>query len=79
VQSYLVQFMREITCPACHGTRLNPQARAVRLAGQALENLVSLSVAAAIGLYAAARTEHARTCYCRAAVAGNHGAPAMHA
>ena len=48
VQSYLAQFMREITCPACHGTRLNPQARAVRLAGQALENLVSLSVAAAV-------------------------------
>jgi excinuclease ABC subunit A len=48
VQSYLAQFMREITCPACHGTRLNPQARAVRLAGQALEDLVSLSVAAAV-------------------------------
>ena len=48
VQSYLAQFMREITCPACQGTRLNPQARAVRLAGQALDDLVSLSVAAAV-------------------------------
>jgi excinuclease ABC subunit A len=48
VQSYLEQFMREITCPACQGTRLNPQARAVRLAGQALGDLVSLSVAAAV-------------------------------
>jgi excinuclease ABC subunit A len=48
MQSYLAQFMREITCPACHGTRLNPQARAVRLAGRALEDLVSLSVAAAV-------------------------------
>jgi excinuclease ABC subunit A len=48
VQSYLAQFMREITCSACHGTRLNPQARAVRLAGQALGDLVSLSVAAAV-------------------------------
>src|SRR5262249_15876443 len=48
VQSYLAQFMREITCPACHGTRLNPQARAVRLGGQVLGDLVSLSVAAAV-------------------------------
>ena len=48
VQSYLAQFMREIICPACQGTRLNPQARAVRLAGQALGDLVSLSVAAAV-------------------------------
>jgi excinuclease ABC subunit A len=48
VQSYLAQFMREITCPACQGTRLNPQARAVRLAGQALGDLVSLSVTAAV-------------------------------
>ena len=48
VQSYLEQFMRQITCPACQGTRLNPQARAVRLAGQALGDLVSLSVAAAV-------------------------------
>ena len=48
VQSYLAQFMREITCSACHGTRLNPQARAVRLAGQVLGDLVSLSVAAAV-------------------------------
>src|SRR4029453_8902849 len=48
VQSYLAQFMREITCPACHGTRLNPQARAVRLAGQTLGDLVSLSVATAV-------------------------------
>jgi excinuclease ABC subunit A len=48
VQNYLAQFMREITCPACHGTRLNPQARAVRLAGQTLGDLVSLSVATAV-------------------------------
>jgi excinuclease ABC subunit A len=48
VQSYLEQFMREIACPACQGTRLNPQARAVRLAGQVLGDLVSLSVAAAV-------------------------------
>jgi excinuclease ABC subunit A len=48
VQSYLEQFMREITCPACQGVRLNAQARAVHLAGQALGDLVSLSVAAAV-------------------------------
>ncbi len=48
VRTYLEQFMREVTCIDCHGTRLNPQARAVRIAGQALCDLVSLSVAAAV-------------------------------
>jgi excinuclease ABC subunit A len=48
VRTYLGQFMREVTCTACHGTRLNPQARAVRLAGRALGELVALPVAAAV-------------------------------
>jgi len=48
VRTYLEQFMREVTCTACQGTRLNPQARAVRLAGQTLGDLVVLSVAAAV-------------------------------
>ena len=48
VKTYLEQFMREVTCTPCHGTRLNPQARAVRLAGYGLPDLVSLSVAAAV-------------------------------
>ena len=48
VRTYLTQFMRAVTCTACHGTRLNPQARAVRLAGQALGDLVALPVAAAV-------------------------------
>lgn len=44
VKAYLAQFMRPVICPACQGSRLNPQARAVRLAGQSLCDLVALSV-----------------------------------
>jgi excinuclease ABC subunit A len=32
----LENYMRAIQCPACHGQRLNPQARAVRVAGRTL-------------------------------------------
>jgi excinuclease ABC subunit A len=32
----LEKYMRAIRCPACHGQRLNPQARAVRVAGRTL-------------------------------------------
>src|SRR5262249_40991590 len=48
VRTYLEQVMRQVICTACQGTRLNPQARAVRIAGQGLCDLVSLSVAAAV-------------------------------
>ena len=33
VKRYLEHFMNEVPCAACHGTRLQPQARAVRIAG----------------------------------------------
>ncbi|MGE3541329.1 MAG: excinuclease ABC subunit UvrA [Candidatus Tectimicrobiota bacterium] len=48
VRTYLAQFMRQVTCPDCAGTRLNAQARAVRIAGQSLCDLTALSVAAAV-------------------------------
>lgn len=48
VRVYLEQFMRETTCSACVGTRLNAQARAVRIAGQSLCDLTALSVTAAV-------------------------------
>lgn len=47
VTRHLTQFMRDSRCAACQGTRLNPQARAVRLAGHAICDLVALSVDAA--------------------------------
>jgi excinuclease ABC subunit A len=48
VRSYLEQFMNEVPCAACHGTRLQPQARAVRIAGQSICDLVALSVNTAL-------------------------------
>jgi excinuclease ABC subunit A len=41
---YLSQFMAESTCATCHGRRLNPRAQAVRVNGQAIWQVTSLSV-----------------------------------
>ena len=35
----LEKYMRQVRCPACHGQRLNPQARAVRVGGKSLVEL----------------------------------------
>jgi excinuclease ABC subunit A len=48
VKRYLEPFMNEVPCRACHGTRLQPQARAVRIAGDAICDLAALSVDAAL-------------------------------
>jgi excinuclease ABC subunit A len=48
VKRYLEQFMNEVPCDACAGTRLRPQARAVRIDGDSICDLVSLSVDAAL-------------------------------
>jgi excinuclease ABC subunit A len=45
---YLEQFMNQVACAACHGTRLQPQARAVRIARDSICDLVALSVDAAL-------------------------------
>ncbi|MGH3421969.1 MAG: excinuclease ABC subunit UvrA, partial [Streptosporangiaceae bacterium] len=37
-------FMREVPCPACHGTRLKPVARAVTVAGRPIAELCALPV-----------------------------------
>jgi excinuclease ABC subunit A len=48
VKEYLAQFMNEVPCTDCHGTRLQPQARAVRIAGHSVCDLVALAVDAAV-------------------------------
>ncbi|MCW5891869.1 MAG: excinuclease ABC subunit UvrA [bacterium] len=40
-------FLRETPCPACAGTRLHPQARAVRLGGHGIADLLALPIAEA--------------------------------
>ncbi|HKP02808.1 MAG TPA: excinuclease ABC subunit A [Chthoniobacterales bacterium] len=39
-----------VPCPACHGSRLNPIARHVRLQGQTIDNFTALSAGEALGL-----------------------------
>lgn len=39
-----VEDLAEVSCPRCHGTRLNATARAVRFAGQRITDLAHLSV-----------------------------------
>jgi excinuclease ABC subunit A len=48
VKRYLEQFMNDVPCTACAGTRLKPQARAVYITGQSICDLVALSVDAAL-------------------------------
>lgn len=48
VKRYLEPFMNQVVCDACDGSRLQPQAGAVRISGQSIYDLVSLSVDAAL-------------------------------
>jgi excinuclease ABC subunit A len=41
----LEKYMRSMRCPSCHGQRLHPQARAVRLNGRTLPEIASLPIA----------------------------------
>ncbi|MBN9521907.1 excinuclease ABC subunit UvrA [bacterium] len=40
----LEKYMRQVRCPACHGQRLNPQARAVRVGGKTLVEVGGTSI-----------------------------------
>ncbi|MBI3796387.1 MAG: excinuclease ABC subunit UvrA [Deltaproteobacteria bacterium] len=42
---YPAQFLNEVPCPVCAGTRLNPRARAVKVSGQAIWEVTALSAA----------------------------------
>ncbi len=43
-RAQLEQYMRRIPCPACNGQRLNPQARAVRVANQSITDLEAMAL-----------------------------------
>jgi excinuclease ABC subunit A len=45
-RAQLEKYMRVVRCPACHGQRLNPQARSVRVGGQTLVETCGLPVSA---------------------------------
>ncbi|MGE0827097.1 MAG: excinuclease ABC subunit UvrA [Candidatus Binatia bacterium] len=40
---YPAQFLTEVPCPACTGTRLNPRARAVKVCGHAIWQVMAMS------------------------------------
>ena len=44
----LEKYMRVVECPACHGQRLNPQARAVRVGGKTLVEVGHMPVGALV-------------------------------
>jgi excinuclease ABC subunit A len=44
-------FRGEVVCADCHGARLRPEARAVRVSGRAIHEVTALSVAAAAGFF----------------------------
>ena len=48
VKHYLEPFMNEVPCGDCSGTRLQPQARAVRVSGYSICDMVGQSVDAAL-------------------------------
>jgi excinuclease ABC subunit A len=48
VKRYLEAFMNELPCTACQGSRLQPQARAVRIAADSICDIAALSVDAAL-------------------------------
>ncbi|HTK74237.1 MAG TPA: excinuclease ABC subunit UvrA, partial [Gemmataceae bacterium] len=48
----LEKYMRSMRCPACQGTRLNPQARAVRVAGKTLVELCAMPIGDVAGWFA---------------------------
>ena len=48
VRRHLARFMRRVTCDACEGTRLRPQARAVRVSDRSICDIAAQSVDEAV-------------------------------
>jgi len=44
IRRWLEQFMSEQPCPTCHGARLRPEARAVRVGGRAIHEVTAMSI-----------------------------------
>ncbi|GAP64221.1 hypothetical protein ARMA_2644 [Ardenticatena maritima] len=48
MRSEIERYMAEYPCPACNGTRLKPEARAVLVAGKSITDVVNMSVEEAL-------------------------------
>jgi excinuclease ABC subunit A len=57
VRRWIEQFMSEQPCPACHGARLRPEARAVKVGDKAIHEVSALSIDAAAGFFAALKLD----------------------
>ena len=44
LHAYLEKYMKTVTCPECHGARINPRARAVRIGGRSLVELGAMPI-----------------------------------
>ena len=51
VREELEEYMTERVCPACDGTRLRPESRAVTVAGRRLPDVVELPVSDSLGIF----------------------------
>lgn len=47
------RFMREVTCPVCHGKRLKPEALSVKINGKNIDEITAMQVSAAKAFFAA--------------------------
>jgi excinuclease ABC subunit A len=54
-QRQLATFRGEVVCPACGGTRLRPEALAVRIAGKAIHDVTSMTVSVAREFFGAVK------------------------
>nr|MBC8478695.1 excinuclease ABC subunit UvrA [bacterium] len=52
VRRWIEKYMSRGSCPTCAGTRLNPQARAVKVNGMAIQEVTGLTVTAACRFFA---------------------------
>jgi excinuclease ABC subunit A len=49
----LARFRGQITCPACDGSRLRPEANSVRVGGKTISEICRLPITAAVPFFAA--------------------------
>ncbi|MCB9850304.1 MAG: excinuclease ABC subunit UvrA [Phycisphaerales bacterium] len=51
VRAYYEKYMRKASCHLCHGARINPQAQAVRIGGQALNAVTQMTISDAVAFF----------------------------
>ncbi len=65
VKSRLHGYMSELPCPDCHGARLRPEARSVKVGGKPINEVTSMSIEAAHDFFATLRLSRERAVIAR--------------